>query len=55
MELLLLILLIWRDNYVVESISDYITDIIINDIKIFDDRSPKKERCWWRGPGRQLD
>jgi hypothetical protein len=37
MELLLLIFFVWRDNYVGKSIGDYITDIIIDDIKISND------------------
>jgi hypothetical protein len=37
MELLPLIFFVWRNNYVGESIGDYITDIIIiDDIKISD-------------------
>jgi len=37
MELLRLIFFVWRDNYVGKSIGDYITDIIIDDIKISND------------------
>jgi predicted glycosyltransferase involved in capsule biosynthesis len=36
-KLLPLIFLVWRDNYIGKSIGDYITDIMIDDIKISDD------------------